>query len=666
MKKNALLVFALLICAGIAGVYLFPGGRNAGTVRQAATVAGRGVYRRLYSAEVTTLNYLHTGNTNDLKVAANVIDCLVEYDNLGMVKPALAVSWSHDDDFLKWTFKLREGVKWVDKDGKEVANVTAHDWVTAAAYVNNALNDSGLQYMFDGIISKAQDYYEQTVLVMEAQEAVNEGKAGTVEEYFAANGIDQSAFITFSEVGVKALDDYTLEYTMESPCPFFLSVLSYASYMPVYGPFIKECGDAFGLDKDKLLYNGAYVLSEYEPQKQRVMTANPLYWDKEKVFINRLEYIYNARDISLAPTMFVRGEVDYAEIGADILDEWIKNPETKDLVRPSPVDRSYSYFYLFNFEPRFDKAYEPDNWLLAVNNEKFRKSLMLGLDVLKALAVTDPYTPESLRNHTITPRNFTAAGGRDYTDFEPLAGAAIKNDFNPDQALVFKNEAVKELKAVGCTLPVKVLMMYNPAIFNWDKECQVVAQQLETLLGKDYINIIIEAGPSTGFLSEIRRTGKYAFMKCNWGADYADPQTWTDSFNAGNSYNFMYTDEKKILSGVPAINKSESTQAVVAEYYRLLNRAKGLTKDVFARYQAFVNAEAYFIEHALGVPFSVDTTGYVAERLDPFDVQYSAFGVTLHRFKGRKLLEKPMNMEEYASAYAKWEEDRAKAVQSAK
>ena len=95
----------------------------------AAPVAENAVFRKLYASEVTTLNYLITTQENEMSIAANVVDCLVEYDSYGNIEPALALEWNSNEDATVWTFKLREGVKWVDKDGNEVAEVTAHDFV---------------------------------------------------------------------------------------------------------------------------------------------------------------------------------------------------------------------------------------------------------------------------------------------------------------------------------------------------------------------------------------------------------------------------------------------------------------------------------------------------------------------------------------------------------
>ena len=75
---------------------------------------GRSVFRRLYGSEVETLNYLYTSNTNDYEMCANMVDCLVEYDQYGVMQPALAESWEHNDDYTEWTFHIRQGVKWMD------------------------------------------------------------------------------------------------------------------------------------------------------------------------------------------------------------------------------------------------------------------------------------------------------------------------------------------------------------------------------------------------------------------------------------------------------------------------------------------------------------------------------------------------------------------------
>ena len=127
-----------------------------------APVDSKAVYRTLYASEVTTLNYLVTSNANETAVTYNVVDCLVEYDPYGNVEPALAASWEPNEDASVWTFHIREGVKWVDKNGNEVADVTANDWVTSARYVCDARNGSNNFSTYRGIVAGASDYYNYT------------------------------------------------------------------------------------------------------------------------------------------------------------------------------------------------------------------------------------------------------------------------------------------------------------------------------------------------------------------------------------------------------------------------------------------------------------------------------------------------------------------------
>ena len=122
------------------------------------------IYRIMYYNEITTLNYLQTGTQVDYALCANLVDCLVDYDSYGNIIPGLAESWTSNVYMTEWTFKIRPGVMWVDCDGKEVAEVTADDWVTTAHYVNDAANDSASQYMYatGALVKNAQKYYDYT------------------------------------------------------------------------------------------------------------------------------------------------------------------------------------------------------------------------------------------------------------------------------------------------------------------------------------------------------------------------------------------------------------------------------------------------------------------------------------------------------------------------
>ena len=225
------------------------------------------------------------------------------------------------------------------------------------------------------------------------------------------------------------------------------------------------------------------------------------------------------------------------------------------------------------------------------------------------------------------------------------------DSFDQELALQYKEAAMEELTAAGATFPVKVLMRYNPSTTDWDKECTVVEQQLEGLLGTDYIDVIIEAGPDTNFLAEVRRSG--AFMKCNWGADFADPETWTEPFSETSTYSFIFESE------------DPDTQALYAAYLDMVDYAKSITDDEAERYTAFAQAEAFIIEHGFAIPISVNSRVNLCQNLNPFEAQYAPYGMATLRFKGQHLQETSMGMDEFNALYETWLADCAAAQEAA-
>lgn len=582
-------------------------------------------YTELYASEVATLNYLITSSYNEMVIPANTIDTLVETDSNGTLVPALATEWSQDG--LVWTFKLREGVKWVDHTGKEVAEVTAQDFVDAMKYILTPEYEAANAQNLFGVIANAEEYYK--------------GLAGTVEE----DGKTYSP-IDFSEVGVKAVDNYTLQYTLATEVPYFLSSLVYLIYMPAYGPLLEQTGASFATSKDTMYYCGGYYLSEFEPQQKHVMVKNDLYWDAANVFITKVSQTYNAEAETLAPEMVKRGEIDYADISSDILDDWLAGAETASLVSKKRPATDYSYFYCFNFMPTFDEEYEPENWKLAVNNENFRHAMMAALNRTNPTAISEPNTPDVFIMNTITPTGFTTnADGTDYSALDSFKDIMAADSFDEAAALSYKEAAMTELTAAGATFPIKILMKYNPTTPNWDKECAVVEQQMEGVLGTDFIDIIVEPGPSESFLTEVRRSGDYAFMKCGWGADYADPETFTDPFyQEEGSLGFKYAFLRN------AIDEGTEAAATVQEYFDLVDAAKAMTSDSEknARYEAFADAESYLIDHALAIPYGISISSYISTKLNVFEGQYASCGtVPNFRYKGKHLQDHFISLEEY-------------------
>lgn len=612
MKKTISLMLALLLLlTGCSG-----GGKPAAT--DVSEVPQE--YKKVYSGEITTLNYLVTATTNEFALAANFVDTLIDYDRYGVPQPALATEWDVSEDGLTWTLKLRQGVKWVTNEGKEYAEVTAQDFVDAMKYILDSKNESQTANIAYSVIKNAEKFYNAEIT-------------------------------DFEQVGVKAVDKYTLQYTLETPTPYFLSMLTYVCFFPVNGQFLNEAGDKFGTDNVNILYNGAYIMETFEPQTRRVLVANENYWDKENIHIKKIYETYNKEAATLAPELFLRGETDYAEIPSSVIDEWMKDQEKKEQVRPIRTS-FYSYFYAFNFDPKFPAEFEPDNWKIVVNNLNFRKSLFHALDRKAAMLTAEPYNPEKRISNTITPKNFVDLDGTDYTQLGKLADFTNNDSFNSKLALEFKDKAIAELQGKA-KFPIKVLMPYNSGGTEWANRAQVIEQQMENLLGTDYIDIIIDAKPPTGFLKEVRRAGNYAFLECNWGPDYADPETYTDPFTPDSNYNWPHLAE-----GYKEANGKNT-------YENMVDKAKAEVIDIDNRYTLFAEAEAFFIDQAFVIPYAVGGGGYCASKLNPFESQYSPFGVSSERYKGQKIMEKPMNGEQYTQELAKWEKDRAEALKAA-
>jgi len=579
-------------------------------------------YTTIYSGEVTTMNYLAANSTNDQSVGANVVDTLVEYDPYGVLRPALAKYWKISADGLTYTFTLRQGVKWVDYNGTEYADVVAQDFVDAAKWILTKSNGS----------THANQYYGDLSCYLKG-----------AEDYY------KGVTTNFSTVGLKALDKYTLQYTLEKPIPYFMSMLTYVAFYPVSGQYLTQQGAKFGTDHKTLLYNGPYILKNFEPQNIREFVKNEKYWDKGNVYLTKLTYKYNKEASTLAPTMFFRGEISYADIPTSVLDAYLLDPKTKDQIAVGRTSPSYSYWYAFNFDPRFDAQYEPENWKVAVHNLNFRKAIMHAFDRVAAMMTYDPYNPEALMINTITPPNFASAGGTDFTKLPALATYTNSDFFDKALAVQFKNKAVAELKG-KVTFPVKVMMPYRADWSDWTNRAQVMEQQLESALGKDFIDIIPVGFPGSGFLNATRRPGNYAIQEVNWGADFADPVTYAAPFAPGDPYKYT------TLAQVPGYENV---------YKPLIEAANAELTDMNRRYELLAYVEAWLIEQAVVIPYRTSGGGYFASKVDPLSGPYAPFGSSVLRNKYRVVLEKSRSAAEYKAAIAQWEKDRAVALKKA-
>ena len=206
MKKSRILA--------VAGVALLATGVLAacGSSKSSNAEAPK-AYGYTYTADPETLDYLISGKQSTKVATSNGIDGLFTNDQYGNLTPAVAEDWSVSQDGLTYTYKIRKGVKWFTSDGEEYAEVTANDFVTGLKHA--ADNKSAALYL--------------------AQNSVK-----GLADYISGNNTD------FSAVGIKAVDDYTLQYTLNKPEPYWNSKLSYGIFWPLNAEFEKSKGKDFG------------------------------------------------------------------------------------------------------------------------------------------------------------------------------------------------------------------------------------------------------------------------------------------------------------------------------------------------------------------------------------------------------------------------------------
>ena len=610
-------------------------------------------YDYLYSEEITSMNYLATSVSANQKPLANFVDTLIEYDNLGNIVPDLATSWEESEDGLTWTFHLRDDAKWYTCEGEEYAPVTANDFVMAARLVADVKFDSDMPDMLTSYIVNGSELYN-----------------GVIDD--------------FTQLGVEAVDDYTLVYHLKQPCAYFLTLLTYGCYLPVNQAFYESCEvenptptindsgeeelvtNEFGTDYDKILYCGGYLCESWLPQEGITMVKNDKYFDADKIYITKVNGKYNAQADSIAPEMFLRGEIDECSVTTNILDEWL-NGDNAQYVHQSKKLGTIMYM-LFNFNPKMDDEAANEAYRAAVNNKNWRMSIVYGLNKAYCLSAYDPYYAEERVTNLMIPADFAMVDGKDYTEFGNLPELS-KGFYDEAKALEFRDAAKAELEAAGVPLPIQIPVFYNPSTPNMDNSFQLIEKQLEELLGTDYIDITVYAGPTTNFIGEVRRPGKWGLYEQGWSPDYADPATYFEPFGYGwtfGSQEYIEGDEYKtgyIYTEEDYANNVIDDEELVGTPQMVFNslvEAARAEKELNARYELFAKAEEYALTEGLMIPYQQYNDGYVASKLALYEAENAMAGICAYKYKGMHLLEKSYSMEEFEKATEAWEADKAK------
>ena len=535
-----------------------------------------------------TLLVLYSESTKDLDFLINCISPLLEIDQRGQYVPGVATEWGTEDNGLTWTFKLRDNVTWVDVNGNEMAKCTAHDWATSLEWVlNYHKNDSKNSSVPRQTIAGAEEYYN---LVRDMDKA-------------EAQALTADSDLFKDTVGVEIPDDYTLIYHCAKNVPYFPSLAICTAMMPLCQGQVDAVGveKLPGMENTQLWYNGPYILQEFIQGNSKTFVRNEAYWDKDCTLFDTVTSLV-VDDGLMGQQMFMNGEVDACTLSESNLRSIYDNPSSEwypYLVEARPA--SFSYQFHLNYAKNKEDGTPDDNWNNAVANEAFRLSLLYGLDLTKFWARTNFINPASCENvaYTMTEMMYYP-DGRDYVQAVWDRLGYKSGRYDAEKGKQYKEQAMQEL-AGKVTFPVEV--DYYIAGGNQSSlDSATVLKEVFESLGTDYITMNIKTYVSS-FTKEVTIPRLQSFAISGWGADYRDPDNFLgqeimgadSAYYACNYANINDATDPELLSTWQTF-----TDMTVA--------ASQIYDDITKRYDAYADAEAFMIEHALVIPVRYQIT----------------------------------------------------------
>ena len=568
--------------------------------------------------EMENMVILNTEMANDLNVLGNCVEGLLETDAQGKLIPGLAKEWGTEDGGLTWTFKLREGVKWVDVNGNEKADCTAQDFVTGLEWVMNFhKNGAANTSMPTSLIKGAGEYYEYTKN-LPAEEALS---------------MDNTKFLEM--VGIETPDDYTVVYHCITNATYFDTVCPSACLYPMSAAFVAEVGveNVLGSSNETIWYNGPYTLTEYIQGNTKTLTKNPTSLDKDCSLFDTVT-IRIIEDITVGFQLYQNGELDHIDLSeANLRTIWNdENNEYRDqLVEKLP--RKYSYQMHFNYD-KYNEDGTPDtNYNTAIANEAFRQSIYYGLDLTKYFERTNFINPLKCENNAYTMKGLLYfSDGTEYTaKVKELLGFGESDGktpvrFDGAKAQELKAKAMEELSAKGVTFPVELDYYIVAGSQNALDTATVLQQIFSECLGDDYIKLNVGTYVSSQ-TKEVIQPQLHSFVINGWGADYGDPQNFLGQETYGEDTAYYSNNYSNINNATDA-----DLIATYKEFTDLVNKANAITDDMDARYFAYAEAEAYMLQHALSVPTLLDISWQLTH-VNDYTRSNAMFGIQNYMYK---------------------------------
>ena len=422
--------------------------------------------------EIKTLVPWAASEENAFLVLNQAEEGLFRMDENNQPQPALCDTYEVSDDKLTYTFHLRDGIQWSNGEP-----VKAADFVYAWLKQMSADATNGYSFIMTDYIVNGQEY--------------NEGS------------------VDASEVGVKAVDDQTLEVQLKSPTPYFLNLTTMDMFFPVNEAFCEEQGTDFALSPDNMLYCGPYVITDYDPAVGVTFAKNDNYWDKDNVAIEDGQ-VRVIKDAAAALSAYQAGELSQVKLDSANVVAYKDDPE-------------------FSQEIDFRTSYVQFNLTDDVmSNVNMRKAISLAMN---RSALTDNILADgSAPGFGLVADGMSGDGEK---TFRELNGDV--SPYDPEQAKEYYDKAVEEL---GSAPSEVTLLVADDSVSK--SVATFIQSELITTLG---LNVVIDTKTVQG-RGELMDANNYQFAVTAWGADYDDAMTYLDLWTNGTPYRGNYVDEE--------------------------------------------------------------------------------------------------------------------------
>lgn len=643
----------------LAGVTLLASGVLAACSGSGSSAKGEKTFSYVYETDPDSLNYLTTGKAAVANITSNVVDGLMENDRYGNFVPSIAEDWSVSQDGLTYTYTIRKDAKWYTSEGEEYAPVKAQDFVT------------GLKYAAD---NKSEALY----LVQESIKGLDAYVKGEVKD--------------FSEVGIKAIDDQTVQYTLNKPESFWNSKTTMGILAPVNEEFLTSKGSDFAkaTDPSSILYNGPFLLKSLVAKSSVEFEKNPNYWDKDNVHIDKVKLsFWDGQDTGKLADTFKDGgfsmarlfptSAGYPELEKEFKDNIVYTPQdSATFLVGTNIDRqSYKYTSKTTDEQKTSTK-------KALLNKDFRQAIAFGFDrTAYASQVNGESGATKLLRNLFVPPAFVQADGKNFGELvkEKLVtygdewkdvnlDDAQDGLYNPEKAKAEFAKAKTALQAEGVQFPIHLDMPVDQTNTTKVQRVQSLKQSLEATLGTDNVVIDIQQLQKDEVLNVTyfaeTAAGEDWDLSDNvgWSPDYIDPSTYLDIIKPSVGEN-----TKTYLGFDSGTNNAAAKQVGLEDYEKMVVEADNEDTDVSKRYDKYAAAQAWLTDSALIIPTTSQTGRPMLSKMVPFTLPFAYSGnkgmSEALLYKYLELQDKPVTADEYQKAQDKWKKEKEESNKKA-